>query len=493
MNYFIQPPPPSEPMVKPHAGPEGVPNRFFVQLSQSEIRPGPPGAEEVERSVVWLFDGFSAEWFESQRDILPVGGWDVAAWDEYFLAARVFVLEVEIPFKRLETGELQGEAFSMIHRADQQGEEPVEWFELVVQDIGAGPNQPEQIPAWVYPNLYLEGIRAALSSLKLVHGDQSTRLERAVNIDHLATFNVEQEVESALKSLPSDWVVIYDVGQGNAIGICDTDGKVACYCDLGGGVMGNRKTFPAALSAFCFERQPAVILTHWDFDHWSSANLTGGQASWSSTWIAPRQRPLGVSHHTLMRQIRRHGKLLLIPASFTSGWRGRFHLERCTGRGRNHSGLAVTLSERSNGSGQTMLFPGDACYDHIPSFKGSAYLSVVAPHHGGDMKSSTTPPAPPSSSSRLVYSFGIGNTFSHPRNITRSNHHHAGWRDPKAKGVRVRGAHEVRDTEDRTSVGLGHVLLDWSMAATLPSTCCRNLKCACRVAGNSCDLQAQQL
>jgi hypothetical protein len=259
--------------------------------------------------------------------------------------------------------------------------------------------------------------------------------------------------------------------------------------------MGNRKTFPSALGQFCFELQPPIILTHWDFDHWSSANLSGGKASWHSTWIAPRQHPVGPTHHTLMRQIRKFGTLLLVPKArkvSISAWRGRFLLERCTGSGRNHSGFAVTLSQKSLGKGRKILFPGDASYNYIQSFSGSSYVSVIAPHHGADMKNRMTPPAPPDTASRLVYSYGNNNTFKHPRKVTRKIHHIAGWLDLKAtKGIK--GPHKARNTADRNASGLGHVVLNWSKRSTLSSLCCQSSVCRCSVAGRTCDLQPQQL
>ncbi len=493
INRFIAPPPPDEPPAAPEAAPESVPDRYYVQLSQTEFRPGPGAARAQGGARVWFFDGFSADWFDSQHEILPDANWENAGWEDYFLQARVFVIEVEIPVERLESGALPSEASFHIHKADQQGEEPQEWFELRLQNIGQAATGPRQIRVQVYPNLYEEGINAVLTSLGPVPEPEGILLDRAANIDHLALKDPEPEVANALSALPADWVVVYDVGQGNAIGICDPDGKVACYCDLGGGVMGNRKTFPTALNQFCFHRQPPVVLTHWDFDHWSSANLAGGQASWHSTWIAPRQRPLGASHHTLMRQIRRYGKLLLLPASFRAGWRGRFHLERCTGRGRNHSGLALTLARQPNGAGERILFPGDSCYDHITTFQGSSYLSVVVPHHGGDMKSATTPLKPSQPAARSVYSYGPMNTFKHPRNVTRRNHHRAGWRDPHATRLRITPPYEARNTAERLLTRLGHVLLSWNPVTRIPPLCCSTAGCGCDSSGQRCDLEGQQL
>jgi len=256
--------------------------------------------------------------------------------------------------------------------------------------------------------------------------------------------------------------------------------SVEAYFDLGGGVLANAGTFPSSLQQFCFTKQPPVILSHWDFDHWSSANRD--TSSLNSTWIAPRQS-VGPSHAALMASIMKTGRLLLLPAGFPAAWRGQLFLERCTGSGRNHSGIALTLSEMPAGGGEKMLFPGDARYSCLPSYSSQqSYLSAVVPHHGADMRNRTVPYCPKQSQSRLVYSFGAGNTFSHPRMITRQDHDAAGWRDPLV----TPGApsYEVRETAYRIPSPRGHVLLGWNTHLTPPPLPC---------GAAFCQLQARQL
>src|SRR6476661_7438787 len=96
-----------------------------------------------------------------------------------------------------------------------------------------------------------------------------------------------------------------------------------------------------------------------------------------------------------------------------------------------------------------MLFPGAARYPVVPSFNPTRYLSAVAPHHGADMRNRRVPASPHQSPSRLVYSYGQPNTFSHPRLITRTDHHAAGWIDRTlAPGVRP---YEVYETAHRSA------------------------------------------
>ena len=306
-----------------------------------------------------------------------------------------------------------------------------------------------EVSITIYSNLYAAGIPASLVEAGPVDPETSARLTKAVSTAHIPDAT-EQEVDNALAGVAGasiEWVVAYDVGQGNSIGLCEPGGSVRAYFDLGGGVNGNAFTFPTALTHFCFTLQPPVILSHWDFDHWSSANRD--KRSHGMTWIAPRQS-IGPTHLALMTSIMSAGTLLLLPTGFAAKWRGQLYLELCTGKGRNHSGLAMTLSKRSAGGGEQMLFPGDARYTYIPSFPNpptSQYLSVVVPHHGGDMRSHTVPSCPSRPSSRLVYSYGPNNTFKHPRKVTQTDHDTAGWLDPLI--TTGAAAYEVRNTETR--------------------------------------------
>ena len=51
-------------------------------------------------------------------------------------------------------------------------------------------------------------------------------------------------------ALRADAAAVYDVGQGNANALLESSGMPVLYYDLGGGVLGNRHTFPSP-SATC--------------------------------------------------------------------------------------------------------------------------------------------------------------------------------------------------------------------------------------------------
>jgi hypothetical protein len=437
--------------------------RFYARLSQSEVVPAAVPGGTIG---MLFFEAFDGQWFDNHS--VPESPDELA---DYYERAALFVLQAYFHPSRIGMFPALGHSAKMAFEDD----EPDDWFVFETAPTEGRTLSENELPLTVYANLYQPGIEATAKDVRLADSTVASQLRRVVSTAHIPDAS-EQEIDGALANVARakiDWVVVYDVGQGNSIGLCAMPGTVETYFDFGGGILANAGTFPSALTSFCFTSQPPIILSHWDFDHWSSANRDA--RSLAMTWIAPRQ-PVGPSHVALMTSITSAGKLLLLPRGFPAKWRGPIYLELCTGSGRNHSGIALTLSEKSNGAGELMLFPGDARYPCLGSFPPKQnYLSAVAPHHGADMRNRTVPTCPKRAPSRLVYSFGAGNTFSHPRLNTRQNHDGSGWRDPHI--TLGASSYEVRETAHRLSGSLGHVLLGWNTHAAAPPLPCSGLNC----------------
>ena len=200
------------------------------------------------------------------------------------------------------------------------------------------------------------------------------------------------------------------------------------------------------------------------------------------------QSGVGPSHLSMAHALNRLGTLHLWGSSVTGSIRaGSLLLERCSGRGRNHSGIAIIVDGPP--ASRPILLPGDARYTVIPSHTKS-FDSLVVPHHGADMKHRYTPSSLHSTYSRSVYSYGPGNSFaggatriSHPARVTRQDHDGNLWFDSL---VSVNRPVQARQTEDRDPVrGLGHVYVAWSVVAQLPTTTCG--------ASCNCDLSPAQM
>lgn len=442
--------------------------RYYARLGQREFIPAPVPEGTLQ---ILLFESFDAEWFDRHEP--PDSASEQA---KYYEEAELYVLQAPVQpddvrrFRALES----------VTQPVWEDSEDAEWFVIEAFPSEGQRLMEGELRITVHANLYDAGTPAAVKSVQTVDAKTTQRLRKTVSTAHFPTAT-EAAIDHALAGLASiEWAVVYDVGQGNAIGLCDGNGFVQTYFDLGGGVLGNARTFPTALTNFCFTNSPPIILSHWDFDHWSSANRD--KHAHSMTWIAPRQA-VGPTHVALMTSIVASGTLLFVPATLKPTWRGQLYLELCTGSGRNYSGLALTLAEKLKGKGERMLFPGDARYDYVPSFPPSRdYLSVVVPHHGADMRKLLAPSCSGLAASRLVYSFGPGNTFSHPRHVTRQDHDHNGWHDPLITSGAA--AYEVRETAYRIPGPLGHVLLGWKTHATAPALPC---------GAKHCQLRAEQL
>lgn len=445
---------------------------FYARVGQAEF--AEPFEKEASRTFVRL-EAFSQRWFDL---IGPPSGSSSPGSDDafvrYYSEAAIFLLEME--FTRDQTGRFAFLKDLLV--AAETDEEPDQWYRVKAGGwLGTG--QPNELPALtVFPNIYLEGTRWALAEFEAV--DEKTRalLDAAVTADDIEDAT-EDEITTLLSPVANstiDWVVVYDVGQGNAIGLCSDSRGVVAYFDFGGGAGANSKSFPTALKTFCFRQNPPVILSHWDEDHWSSA--TRDPRSLKCDWIAPRQHFDPIQRAVIASIHGAGGKVWFLPAAFPVTRYGQIQIELATGSGRNHSGIILTLAEKQDGSGEQILMPGDASYHYIPSFcslGGSPYLSMVATHHGGALKSSLIPGCPSLSASRLVYSVGNPNSYRHPLAATRSAHDSNGWIDPAVAAGPSPGL--VRETNNRTGSGLGHVLLTWSSSTVSPTLPCGGAGC----------------
>lgn len=250
------------------------------------------------------------------------------------------------------------------------------------------------------------------------------------------TWEVSESLDDAVEAILSEMgansgVALFDVGQGACQAVMDGARRPSLYVDFGGGVLGNAKTFPTDYIGFCFSNRPAVVLSHWDWDHWSSAYRF--PAALQSTWIAPRvpPKPIQLAFAAHLHSLRR--LVIWSPkAPFELRVRG-VQLERCTGRTANDSGIAVT-AYRNPGGRKSCLLPGDADYRHVPSVsRGTTFNSISMSHHGGRLHSKVIP-TPKRRGASCVCSVGAGNSYKHPFLDTYEAHLAAGWPLPLTTG-----------------------------------------------------------
>jgi len=284
------------------------------------------------------------------------------------------------------------------------------WVEFQFQD------NPTTVPIDHYLNLFLPPVQRFLIRVEGISEDLRYDLERSVSMDDLPDAQAE-DIETLLPTDDIAACLVADVGQGNCNApLCD-EGFVLIYYDFGGGVLGNRATFPKFFDP-CFTRKPSVILSHWDWDHWSAAQRVAEFLP-PTPWIVPRQS-LGGVHRKFLTRLEETCEVNVWPAGLSSIG-SNIRIEKCTGAGRNHSGLAVIL-ESPHMDGQRILLTGDARYSAIPSALELPFTSVVVPHHGGSSRGTRIPSSDARPNGRIAYSYGLPNIYGHPLESTSIRH-----------------------------------------------------------------------
>ena len=202
-----------------------------------------------------------------------------------------------------------------------------------------------------------------------------------------------------------------DVGQGAATALLDSAGGAVGYFDFGGGVTSHAPTFPSGLTHVDLGSTPPIVLSHWDWDHWSSDRRF--PAASTCSWIVPRQRyKLGSVHASFAASLHARGRLSVWPSLLRSVTVGGLRIERCVPAGRadrNNTGLAAIWLYPSGNT--RFLLAGDADYASVPSCSASVEGLLVS-HHGGTVPSS--PPRAATAAARAVISCAGANLFGHP-------------------------------------------------------------------------------
>ena len=215
-------------------------------------------------------------------------------------------------------------------------------------------------------------------------------------------------------------VTVYDVGQGNALALCDPRGVPQIYFDLGGGCYLNRRTYPYQ-RRFCTTTKPTVVLSHWDSDHYYSALRSSDLQK--LVWIVPSQR-IGPRAAKFASAVAKNGELHVWTAQ-GSIVVGSITLIRCIGRNRNNSGIALLVQFKHLDTKASILLPGDAVFRNIPMVSTQAFTGLVASHHGGDIGSRAS--IPHTRNGLIAYSFGRGNTYHHPSQRMQGEYVARGW------------------------------------------------------------------
>lgn len=310
-------------------------------------------------------------------------------------------------------------------------------------------------------------------------------------------------------------IVVYDYGQGDCSAIVDKKGRPLVFFDMGGGTStgslthpwhtawGSRKFARAAWRQKVPDvtREPTILLSHWDADHYSTAwyltkrRIDSKQVPADAPdvvglkWIAPRQRNKGPSTFAFAKELK---NLSCWPARtaahrYRIGKKTRLQVERCTGSGNdaNLNGIAVVLERlgKANQPAEQMLLPGDAPYAYIPSCQRGALTkltALLAFHHGSAThlrQARQYIPPPATKAPRVVYTYGVkpdgGRCYGHPSADAIRVYTKLGWSRAEHPGGALRQwpprAGSRGDPQSRADVRLDFVTPDSTVRLPLQS------------------------
>lgn len=403
----------------------GFPRRAFARLDDIE-----PIAPRDCDDITFVFDAVDADWdaFAAGADFdlnEPSTGHRVETqWRRRFagedhdgpdIYEKVPVYRVEFSVPR------EHPWFASV----PQTEEP--WVTLQLTD------EKTDIPAEVYGGLFAPPTQAFLHAAPQPDAP-SAALSAIFDMTTWPDATPAQVASALRPRCALEALVCFDIGQGLASALVCRCGLPIYYFDVGCGSGRNAPTAPPRVD-FCTCDRPPIILSHWDTDHWAGAKKQ--HALHGRTWIVPRQT-ISTTHTILANDIlKAKGNILLVghgapPILWGSGAQA-YDLRRCTGMGRNGSGLALVVTDQK--TNRAWVLTGDAGYDLLAQPTPSDIAAMVAPHHGADMGTSSLPFSRSTQAyARLIYSFGPNNAHGpgkppvrHPVAAAVAAHASANW------------------------------------------------------------------
>lgn len=469
-------------------------NPHFITHDRGELPPMPKAGyariDSVEFSKARLtarvcFDMVDADWMNSR---LPVASGQVNVNDALpidFDSMPLFHLEMTIRLSSRAFHYYSAVNRSLIHRY-LQGLNPHrpssfdfdhdKWFLLEITK-----KRCDQ-PANLFRNM--SGVAEPVRVAVLPYADGS-RLDKVFTLPGIRQDKLSQHELDILADVSCDQVAVFDVGQGNANGLLDANSNGGrgrqtapdLFFDAGAGVYWNQHTRPAGLYLNA-DNAKAVILSHWDKDHWAGATLSSrGQGSLlGKTWIAPDQT-VGPGHVAFANSITANGGKLVLLSGFTPNVLtipirgGRIlKLTQGVGLGRNESGLVACI-ENSTRPNRSIILTGDCDYRFFSHLRSAPVKGLVVPHHGarlGSDFSDVPKPFTSGSQSTLVYSFGPNNSHGkfrvrHPTVDGVALHRswdHGGWKASRP-GFGDPGPEVLSTCGHAAGAPRGDVFIDW--------------------------------
>ena len=187
---------------------------------------------------------------------------------------------------------------NLLDGVDEDADDSPEWFRLELGDPDGAPVAEQ------FHNLFQDPTERGVIDARPVTPPENILLKRLAGW-HDIEATAPTAIEEVLAGIgPVDAVAVYDVGQGAATALL-SGGLPTLYFDLGGSAIGNWRSFPQPLQRFCITDDPPVVLSHWDWDHWSSA--LRDDRLLHQRWILPiqdRAGDLGAVHARFLAMLK---------------------------------------------------------------------------------------------------------------------------------------------------------------------------------------------
>ncbi len=238
--------------------------------------------------------------------------------------------------------------------------------------------------------------------------------------------NLFRFLRRAISNAPRLFVEAIDVGQASFV--CIHDGqKSYAYFDAGLPLWFNAKSMPPSPVFFPPHKQAVIVLSHWDYDHYSAIQKFENLGTLRC--IAPAGE-LGPNAGKLAKKM---GKRLWALDHGVKITIGPMKLRWATGPvdDRNNRGIIGIVKLPH----QKILLTGDASYTFIKSIYWKNLTGVSIPHHASEHSHSAAHVPAPSHPAIAVTSAGHPNKYGHPSGVTISAHRGNSW------NVQVTGAY----------------------------------------------------
>lgn len=214
---------------------------------------------------------------------------------------------------------------------------------------------------------------------------------------------------------------IVDAGQAHCAEIYDRSnpGQVLGYFDVGKPLNFFSATWPIPPPTLNIPQEGFVILSHWDYDHYSMA-LAFAPGLLNLEWIAPMPSSPSPTAAALIAML--GPKVSLIGAPNLVPFSGlTLHKGLGPAKDRNNSGYVLRVALEN----EDILLAGDVEYKYMAPGAMVGLSGILAPHHGA--KQTLGPPPPLGGTGRVAFSFGHPNKYGHPDAGLISAHTAIGW------------------------------------------------------------------